>query len=380
MERHRVSRRTLSIIAAVALAGALAVGALLYFSVLTVAVTIDGHPTRVLAGTTAGELVRDGKVEGRPGDLVAVASHAVLKAGAGGPVVVLVDRRPVSPTQKLKADDAITTRNGANAIEPLKSRTQPVAPSVRYIGSGPLQTIVTSGTPGVETVRYGAISGQVASRRVTREPIMKLVVRTRPSGGGSKVIALTFDDGPWPGTTAAIVKILKENQVTATFFEIGRSARAHPELSRIVAAAGMALGNHSESHPDRFNRLSAAQVASQITAGENDITAASGQRPAYFRPPGGNVSPAMYPVLAGLRMQWVQWDVDPGDWKRPATETIVNRVLTGAWDGAVVLMHDGGGDRSHTIEALPIIIRALKAQGYRFVKLDALKSLPHRMG
>ncbi len=379
MEGRHIDRRTAIIAGSVAAVLVVVVSAILYFTVFTISVTVQGRPMRVATGTTAGDLVKDGAVNARRGAVIAVKTRAVLKAGAGGPVIVVVDGKPVSPATVLRNGDVVSARNGANSVEPLKVRKAALAPSARFIGSGPVQTTVASGTPGLESVQYGSISGQIASRKVIKAPVMRLVVRTHPSTG-KKLIALTFDDGPWPGQTEAILKILQANKVPATFFEIGRQARGRPALSRMLVQAGMLVGNHSESHPEHMNRLSAAQVAAQITQAENDITAASGQRPVYFRPPGGNVSPAMYGVLNSLGMQWVQWDVDTDDWKRPSAETIVNRVLAGARDGAVVLMHDGGGDRSHTIEALPIIIRALKAEGYTLVRLDGLRSLPHRMG
>jgi chitin deacetylase len=194
------------------------------------------------------------------------------------------------------------------------------------------------------------------------------------------MIALTFDDGPWPVQTSAILKILQANNIRATFFEIGQQARHNPKLSRMLTDAGMLVENHSESHPLNLNRLPAAQVAYQIDKAETDITNASGQKPVYFRPPGGNTTASMYPVLTKLGMKWVQWDIDTNDWKEPPVGNIVNSVVKGARPGAVVLMHDGGGNRSHTIAALPTIIQKLKAQGYVFVTLDSLGRLPHTMG
>ena len=194
-----------------------------------------------------------------------------------------------------------------------------------------------------------------------------------------KVIALTFDDGPSPGQTQAVLRILKKYEVVATFFEIGEEARAHPELSRMTASAGMLVGNHSETHPN-LKHLSAKAVASQVERAQKDITKASGKRPTYFRPPGGNVPKSLYPVLAKNHLKWVQWDIDTNDWKRPPASQIVSRVMRQAKPGAVVLMHEGGGDRSHTIKALPTIIKKLRAEGYQFVTLDALKRLPHTMG
>jgi chitin deacetylase len=219
----------------------------------------------------------------------------------------------------------------------------------------------------------------VVSSGVAKAPVTR-VTRRSQAGPGAKLIALTFDDGPWPGQTRAVLKILVANNVRATFFEIGSQARARPNLSLAVTRAGMLIGNHTETHNLRPRSLTTAQVAAEISVAEKNITAASGQRPRFFRPPGGIVVPAMFPVLKKLGLRWLEWSIDTDDWQRPPAKTIVARVMRHARPGAVVLMHDGGGDRSHTIAALPVIIAKLKAKGYVFVTLDALRKLPHVMG
>jgi peptidoglycan/xylan/chitin deacetylase (PgdA/CDA1 family) len=291
----------------------------------------------------------------------------------------MVDGRSAPAKVRLHNGDVVVGENGPDIAEPVKVRTEAIPLAIKYEGDGPVETIVTTGSPGTRQVRYGSISGEVVSRRVVEEPVARVVARTVPASG-AKLIALTFDDGPWPGQTAAVLKILQANHVPATFFQIGRQSRAHPGLSRMLTNSGMLIGNHSETHPLNLGKLSAAQVSSEITRAEADISAASGQRPKYFRPPGGNTAAAMYPVLGKLGLKWVQWDVDTEDWKAPPAAAIESRVLKGAKPGAVVLMHDGGGDRSHTIAALPGIIQKLKAKGYVFVTLDGLRRLPHVMG
>jgi len=240
-------------------------------------------------------------------------------------------------------------------------------------------SVVAAGTPGVREVTLGAVSGEIVSKRTLVAAAPK-IVRRSPLYAGAKTVALTFDDGPWPGSTLAILNILKQNGIVATFFEIGQQAKGRPDLSRAVADAGMELGNHSETHPLNLGRLSATGVSNEITYAESAITHASGQRPTFFRPPGGNTTAAMYPVLAKLKMQWIQWDIDTEDWTRPSVGSIVSKVMNNVRPGAVVLMHDGGGDRSHTVAALPTIIQQLKAEGYVFVRVDQLPRIPHQMG
>jgi peptidoglycan/xylan/chitin deacetylase (PgdA/CDA1 family) len=351
-----------------------------YLTTLTVGFTLDGRSERLGAGAHVSDLFARGLVQRKPGNLVSAAKdHRILRAGEGGQPYVDADGKLLSASDGIAPGGELTSHNGTDVVEPTRVTTETIAFSVRYLGDGPVQSVIESGSPGIREVTTGVISNEVVSRRKVVSAVDRLIRRS-PVYSGAKVVALTFDDGPWPGSTEAILKILKKYGVVATFFEIGRQARQSPSLSREVADAGMELGNHSETHPLNLGRLSAKAVSNEITYAEHDIQQASGQTPAYFRPPGGNTSPAMFPVLAKLGMSWIQWDIDTDDWKRPPAAQIRDKVLANVRPGAVVLMHDGGGDRSHTVQALPGIIQGLKAMGYSFVKVSALKSVPHRMG
>jgi peptidoglycan/xylan/chitin deacetylase (PgdA/CDA1 family) len=195
-----------------------------------------------------------------------------------------------------------------------------------------------------------------------------------------KVVALTFDDGPWPGSTRQIVDILKKNGVTATFFMLGVQAKSRPSDARYVRDAGMAIANHSQSHPYMKPGTSLSVVRGQVNDANTNIFNATGVHPKYFRPPGGWICSPMATVMKEDKMTLVTWTVDPEDWKRPPASTIVSRVMSQVRPGGVVLMHDGGGDRANTVSALPEIIKRLKAAGYDFVTLDGIAKLPQTMG
>ena len=358
---------------------AVIVAVILYLTVFTVGVKLDGRAVRLRSGSTVGDIFSAKLVDRHSGDLVAAKDRRVLQRGGGGSAYVEEDGRVLASGDPLPPLAQLTSYNGTDTVEQTRMATEVVEIPIRYEGTGPLETVVTSGSPGVRQLTVGVVSGQVVAKRVT-VPAVARVVRRTPLFTGAKTVALTFDDGPWPGSTVAILKILQQNGVKATFFEIGRQARQMPSLSRQVANAGMEMGNHSESHPLNIGHLSAVGVANQITQAQYDIKRASGKAPLFFRPPGGNTTPAMYPVLTKLKLGWVQWDIDTDDWKRPSAGNIVSKVLRNVTPGSVVLMHDGGGDRSHTVAALPAIIKGLKAQGYVFVTVSALQSVPHRMG
>ncbi|MDR3686216.1 MAG: polysaccharide deacetylase family protein [Coriobacteriia bacterium] len=356
-----------------------AIAAVVYLTVFTVSLSVDGKSVRLPAGSTVATLYAKGIVDRKPGNLVSAKNHHVLRLGAGDPPRVSASGVILLASSPLRSSAVLVSSNGADVVEPTHVTTVAIAPPTRYEGTGPIETVIQTGTPGVQEIKVGDISNQVVSKKQKVAPTAKIVARQEPTKG-AKIVALTFDDGPWPGSTRAILKILQANGIKATFFEIGQQAKGMPDLSRDVADAGMELGNHSETHPLNLGRLSAAGVSDEITMAQYSISKASGQTPTVFRPPGGNTTPAMYPVLAKLKLRWVQWDIDTDDWQKPPAATIVSRVVRNVRPGAVVLMHDGGGNRSHTVAALPQIIAQLKAMGYSFVTISQLSTLPHTMG
>jgi chitin deacetylase len=191
-----------------------------------------------------------------------------------------------------------------------------------------------------------------------------------------KVIALTFDDGPELHSTDQILKILKQNKAKATFFVIGRNLKAYPQLGQRIVAEGHAIANHTWSH--RYHKFSPAAAAREIEDTTAAIYKVTGIKTDLFRPPGGflNNGPAGY--AKSKKYAVVMWSADSNDWKRPAAATLANNVLSEARNGGIALMHDGGGDRSHTIKALPYIIARLKKQGYQFVTVPELLDLAAR--
>ncbi|MFJ9697319.1 polysaccharide deacetylase family protein [Kitasatospora sp. NPDC101183] len=185
------------------------------------------------------------------------------------------------------------------------------------------------------------------------------------AGSGAKVVYLTFDDGPSTAYTPKVLNVLARYGVHATFFEIGENVSAHPSVTSQVARQGHSVQNHSWSHPD-LRRLSASSVNSQVTKTDRAIRAQTGRTPSCLRPPYGGVNASVRSRAAALGKQVVLWSVDPQDWARPGAGAIESRVLRNVRPGSVILMHDGGGDRSQTVAALPTIISTLKARGYSF--------------
>ena len=188
-----------------------------------------------------------------------------------------------------------------------------------------------------------------------------------PGSGSRKVVALTFDDGPGPNTHQ-ILDVLASHGVHGTFCQIGRQVGDFPDEEKRIVAEGNALCNHSWDHI-YARTTSAATIPGEVDKTNDAIEAATGVRPDVMRAPGGLWTTALYSALAARHMVPLGWAVDPDDWKRPGTAAIVSRVLDQVRPGAVILMHDGGGDRSQTVAALGTIIDTLRAQGYSFVTL-----------
>ena len=184
-----------------------------------------------------------------------------------------------------------------------------------------------------------------------------------------KAIALTFDDGPWPTTTIQILDILKKNNIKATFFWVGRYLQVYRELGKKVAAAGHAIGNHTWNHQYiKYNEDGAAREIDRTTALIEEVT---GIKTAIFRPPGGILNNGLVAYAQKRNYTVVIWSADSLDW-RTATQSLMKNVMKQANSGGIVLMHDGGGNRSRTVEALPDIIAKFRKEGYTFVTVPEL--------
>lgn len=191
-------------------------------------------------------------------------------------------------------------------------------------------------------------------------------------GRDRRQVALTFDDGPLPPYTGRVLDILERYGVTATFFCVGMLADAYPDGVAEIRQRGHQLGNHTWSHPF-LPELTRAEVVAQVSrAGEAIARAAGEDPPTLFRPPYGGRSPQVLRWLAELDSTVVLWDVMGFDWALPGEEHISQAVLDSVQPGSVVLLHDGGGDRQQTVDALPAILEGLLARGFDFVAIDDL--------
>ncbi|MFI6760489.1 polysaccharide deacetylase family protein [Micromonospora sp. NPDC050417] len=174
---------------------------------------------------------------------------------------------------------------------------------------------------------------------------------------GSADVALTFDDGPDPSYTQQVLDLLAEYQIKATFCMVGEQVAAHPDLVRAIAAAGHTLCNHSWSHDLTLGSRSRTAIRSDLSRTNAAIRAAvPGARILYFRQPGGAWTSNVVGAAWELGMTSLHWAVDPRDWTRPGAGNIASTVTAGVRAGSIVLMHDSGGNRQQTVNALHTIL------------------------
>jgi peptidoglycan-N-acetylglucosamine deacetylase len=187
---------------------------------------------------------------------------------------------------------------------------------------------------------------------------------------GKKAIALTFDDGPWPESTAQVLNVLKENNIKATFFIVGQNLKNYPDLGKRIVTDGHVIANHTWHHWYHFFNQQAA--AYEIDRTSELIYQVTGVKTTLFRPPGGMLHNGLAAYARSKKYTVVMWSADSVDYKLPAVPKLVNNVIKDSKPGGIVLLHDGGGNRSRTVKALPEIINNFKKQGYSFVTVPEL--------
>jgi peptidoglycan/xylan/chitin deacetylase (PgdA/CDA1 family) len=192
----------------------------------------------------------------------------------------------------------------------------------------------------------------------------------RIAGNQHREVALTFDDGPGP-YTPQVLDVLERDHAPGTFFQVGVLQQYfHASTSRIVAD-GFPIGDHTWSHAP-MSQLPRSEQQSQLLQQAAAIHRYGASFPRLFRPPYGDFNATTLALLAKYRMLMVLWTVDTSDYRLPGVQAIVDAAVGGARPGSIILMHDAGGNRAETVAALPIIIKDLRARGYKLVTVPRL--------
>lgn len=308
----------------------------------------------VTPGTTVGAVLHRVGIEPRGGQWRSAGTGRALGSNGNRPAIV-VRGRPIQRSMTLRRPSTIGVEDGADTVEATEVVRRRVDPPGLPKA---IQHVHAKGAAGLDEVTVGVRSHEEVARRAITEP----VPFHRATG---KVVSLTFDDGPSTTWTPQVLAILADRKVPATFCQVGEQVDAHPELTRQIVEQGHQLCNHTQHHAEGLEGLDRDTVVAEITGGRRSLTDA-GEAPPYYRPPGGSLGPVIYEVAGEQDEHVLYWSVDPRDWKRPPADDIAKAVITNLGPGAVVLLHDGGGDRANTVAALPAIIDFARALGYTF--------------
>ncbi|MFI9323735.1 polysaccharide deacetylase family protein [Kitasatospora aureofaciens] len=320
-------------------AGCIAVAAVLGLSACG---TASGALKPTTAAATPGSASPQQQPTGTAASTTAPATGSDGATGSG----------PAAPSAAAKpgASSAPGTPGTSGTSSTSSAQAQPSATARTTSPAATPATTPATGTPAPPPSHPGTATKVIGS-----------------TASGGRTVALTFDDGPGPAT-GQILDLLAQYHVKATFCEIGQNAAANPALVKRVVAEGHRLCDHSVHHPQPFEKLSHDKAVYEIGAAHDMIVKAGGPgtEVSWFRAPGGGFDADNEHIAAGLGMSSLGWSVDPRDWARPGVPAIVSTVQQQLKPGGVILMHDGGGDRSQTVAALKQLLPWLVAQGYTF--------------
>lgn len=365
-----------------------------------VACTVDGTARDAPIGSSAADLVKRGYSYPKAGNLVSIAAEGetptVLQEGGGEPYTVTVNGEPVNPeTWRLSEGDEVVFTSGADLTEPVSVQQTEIPCAIQYPEDSrllnPIGYVSQWGRNGVSTIETGQVSGRTIDRGVTQEP-QDLIITTghiNPSDG-RLLVALTFDDGPSPTYTPQYLDVLSRYGAKATFFNLGTQLEGGPEytdLAKRCADEGHQVASHTYSHDDiTLTGMSVEARNEEIGKTFTLVSNATGVLTEVMRPPFGEFRGKGYLeyLESGQNISYsAYWTVDSLDWDVAskmglddgASQIVANctQGLSGDnYNGAIILMHDGGGDRSRDVLALPRIIETFQSAGYEFVTLNEM--------
>ena len=376
--RGRVRVAVIGLLAVAAFVG----GGVWLWANRTVSVRVNGELTQVSADATLEEIAASEEVETTPGDLVSVGGN-VLTEGAGAPFSATVGGSELDSEQieafRAKGNEEIVIGNGANVTEPSHEEERETQPKMEpYEKIGAVTYVAQWGRAGKAVYTVGDVSGEAVLKEEV-EPVQNAVIKSiNPApDDGSKVIALTFDDGP-SSYTQRYLDILNKYGARATFFCLGSAAAANPDLVKVIEDQGSQVASHTQNH-QQLTTLDAATLQSEVTDAFSAISSSGAPATTVLRPPYGDFNNDTWLASGATLSASVIWNLDSEDWRLPGADAIVSNCTNGAYSGAIVLMHDGGGNRDQDLEALPRIIEALQVRGYKFVTINELMAMDGRI-
>lgn len=337
----------------------------------SVTVTLNGMPVQVDFDTelrhVAARYMDRSQLRG---SLFAVDGSIIDEYGGGSPSFFVRDQELEANTPVRRSLNVVVER-GEDEVEAVSTERIDIEPELLVSGSGPFREVINPGQVGHKIRSYGEVSGIELSLEEAEKAIPVEVWRSALDRDGPRLVALTFDDGPHPEHTPALLEVLADEGVRATFFVLGSQVSRHPEIARRIVEEGHQIANHSYTHRD-YRSLNYEEKRSDFVRAQDAIEDATGVRPSWVRPPYGKMNATSYTLFGNEEVLAAHWSVDPADWRRPGRGVIRQRVANTVHPGAVILLHDAGGDREQTVRATRDIIRDLRAEDYRFVTVEQL--------
>ncbi|HKV26203.1 MAG TPA: glycosyltransferase [Candidatus Acidoferrum sp.] len=263
-----------------------------------------------------------------------------------------------------------------------KIKDIPPGPDLTLEGSGDIWHFADTPKSGKRSFTFDSNSGLFTDESYDEYPLSYDIDQI--GGGSPKKLVISFDDGPDPRWTPKILDILKAKHAPAVFFVVGEEANQYPDILKREYADGNEIGNHTFTHP-QFDIISKTELKWQLNLTQRLIESTVGVKSILFRPPYGIDHQPEYaeevsqlPLAQDMGYLIIGQRVDPDDWSTSdgknqiSSQEIVANVLHQVSKGNIILFHDGGGSRAHTVEALPIVIDDLRARGYEFVSIAEL--------
>lgn len=370
--------RIAGIIAAVVVLAACAAGVVyLYNESQYIEVTLNGQQERISASSTIDSVIEEGLASPKAGNLLAI-DGSVIEEGGGTPFTAYInDQEAPDGSTALTQGCSVSISDGVDVTESYTESYTDIDYGVTFDGSGAIHRYMGGGEVGKADRKTGDVSG-ITQDETLQDPV-NATVKFYNAHPEEKLVALTFDDGPWPETTAEILDILAENDAKATFFTIGDQITGDKvDLVKRAHDEGHQICTHSYDHASGSGQgvnlgfMSAEEQTQEIQKGYDAIKNAIGEEASrIIRTPGGNFNEKTARILEPLVDAEIGWNIDTEDWRRPGADAIASRIES-AENGSIILMHDGDGDRSQTVKALREALPRLKEQGFRFVTIDEL--------
>ena len=341
----------------------------------SVAVTINGRSAEVPVGSTLKEVMDIQHIVVNPGNYVTVSGNLII-AHNGYAFSAQVNGKDLDQDEidayRVRGSESIAFTDGKDRLEDCNVQTETIAPYLRMEGNGyDIQYVSQWAQEGTLEHREGLVSGEKADVVTKEAQDCVITCRTLELDEDHPYVAITFDDGPSEPYTSQCLDILAEHGARATFFNLGENVEQYPELAKRVVEEGHELANHTMAH-NQLTSVPDATVRDEIERSARVIAGATGVATTHLRPPYGDFTERSWLASGGAITASVRWSGDSQDWRLPGADAIVENALINVRPGSILLLHDGGGDRSQDVEALPKLIERLQGDGYELVTVSEL--------